>query len=183
MSRIGNRILTVPEGVSVKIEENFILVSKNNDQIKIKYDKFRVKPILLGSDFSTKKVDSSRHSRAQFGTINSLVSNAFFGFTKGFTLNLEIVGVGYKASMDGNRLKLDLGFSHPIFLDIPKDVKVKLISSIEIELSSFNKESLGEFASNIRGFRPPEPYKGKGIKYKGEVILRKVGKTSEGTKK
>lgn len=183
MSRIGNRTLIVPEGVSLKIEEDFILVSKNSDQIKIKYDKFRVKPILLGKEFSTKKVDSSKHSRAQFGTINALVSNAFFGFTRGFTLNLEISGVGYKASMDGNKLRLDLGFSHPIFLDIPKDVQVKLVSSIEIELSSFNKESLGEFASNIRSFRPPEPYKGKGIKYKGEVLLRKVGKTSEGTKK
>ncbi|OAL10378.1 50S ribosomal protein L6 [Candidatus Mycoplasma haematobovis] len=183
MSRIGNRVLSVPDGVKVEILEDIIAISSQANKLEIKYNKFNVCPLLQDNKFSVEKTNSSKHSRAQFGTINALVLNAFTGLTKGFTRSLEIVGVGYKAALDGNKIRLDLGYSHPIFVSIPADLKVKLISSLEIELSSYNKQSLGEFASKLRGYRPPEPYKGKGVKYKEEIILRKVGKTSEGSKK
>lgn len=184
MSRIGNRELRVPEGIKVDIQENMIVVENNKkNKLEIKYNKFFVTPKLKNNVFITTKVNNSKQSRSQFGTINALVNNAFLGLTNPFVKKLEIVGVGYKATMVDNKLKLDLGYSHPIFLSIPLDVNLKLISSLEIELSSYNKESLGSLAAQIRGFRPPEPYKGKGVKYKDEVILRKVGKTSEGTKK
>lgn len=183
MSRIGNRVLKIPTGIDVSVEDRCIFVKGSSGKLEINYNPFWVKPSIKNGEFFTEKTNSSKQSRAQFGTINALVCNAFEGLTKGFFKNLEIVGVGYKASMDGKRLRLDLGFSHPIFVDIPECIELKLISSLEIELKSFNKQVLGEFASKIRGFRPPEPYKGKGIKYKNEVILRKVGKTSEGSKK
>ncbi|WP_216083123.1 50S ribosomal protein L6 [Candidatus Mycoplasma haematohominis] len=184
MSRIGNRELRVPDGIKVEISDNLIVVENTqNKKLEIKYNKFFVTPKLENGVFTTSKVNNSKHSRAQFGTINALVNNAFSGLTNPFVKKLEIVGVGYKATMAGEKLRLDLGYSHPIFLDIPSDVTLKLISSLEIELSSYNKESLGSLASQIRGFRPPEPYKGKGVKYKDEIIIKKVGKTSEGTKK
>ncbi|CBY93455.1 ribosomal protein L6 [Mycoplasma haemofelis str. Langford 1] len=183
MSRIGNRVLEVPEGLTVAVGEDSILVSGGGNSISIPYSRFFVKPIIEDKKFMTQKVNNSKQSRSQYGTINALVLNAFVGLTKGFSKSLEIVGVGYKAAVEGSRIRLDLGYSHPIFVDIPADIKVKPVSSLELELTSYNRQSLGEFASKIRGFRPPEPYKGKGIKYKGEVILRKVGKTSEGSKK
>lgn len=185
MSRIGNRELRVPEGIKLEITEGGVILISNqkNEKLEIKYNKFLVNPKFENGFFTTAKMDGSKQSRAQFGTINALVNNAIQGLTKPFVKTLEIVGVGYKATMAQNRLRLDLGYSHPIFLEVPKDVNLKLISSLEIEISSYNKESVGAFASQIREFRPPEPYKGKGIKYKGEIINRKVGKTSEGSKK
>lgn len=185
MSRIGNRELRVPEGIKLEITNGgtILLSNQKNEQLEIKYNKYLVNPKFEQGIFTTSKMDGSKHSRAHFGTINSLVNNAIIGLTKPFVKSLEIVGVGYKATMVQDKLRLDLGYSHPIFLEIPKDVKVKLISSLEVEVSSYNKESVGAFASQIRKFRPPEPYKGKGIKYKGEIINRKVGKVSEGSKK
>lgn len=183
MSRIGSRILKIPDSIKISILENVISVSSDQNKIDIPYDKFLVNVSCENKELKTTRGNSSRNSKALCGTINSLVNNAVIGLTTGFVKQLEIVGVGYKAFLEGTKLKLVLGFSHPIFLDIPKEVKVELISSIEIKLSSFHKEILGEFAALIRKFRAPEPYKGKGIKNKGEVIIRKIGKTSEGNKK
>lgn len=184
MSRIGNRALKLPEGLNLEILDDHISIQNSkSQQLKIRYNKHLVRPQFKDGVFTTQKVNNSKQSRAQFGTINALVNNAMKGLVTPFTKNLEIVGVGYKASMEGNKLKLALGYSHPILMEIRPDVQVKTVSSLEIELSSYNKEALGAVASQIREFRPPEPYKGKGVKYKDEVILRKVGKTSEGSKK
>lgn len=183
MSRIGNRVLDIPAGIKVDIGEAVITISSSSKSLVVPYNKFHVKPSIKDNKFMTEKVNNSKHSRAQYGTINAIVANAFHGLVNSFVKVLEIVGVGYKASMAGSQLRLDLGYSHPIFLDIPKDVEIKLISSVEIEVKSFNRHSVGEFAAKIRGFRPPEPYKGKGVKYKDEIILRKIGKTSDGGKK
>lgn len=183
MSRIGNRLLTVPQNVSVSLETKKIILSSNGRNLVINFNNHLVKVSFNNDTISTERLNSSKESHMQQGTINALIKNAIIGLTSGFKKTLLITGVGYKAAVSGNELTLSLGYSHPIKISIPRDVELKLVSPTELHISSFNKELLGEFAANIRKWRKPEPYKGKGIAYSDEYILRKVGKTSEGGKK
>ncbi|MDQ0513619.1 large subunit ribosomal protein L6 [Mycoplasmoides fastidiosum] len=182
MSRIGNRILAVPGNIKVLLDRNLITVTNGTDQVVMKYNEHLVKIHLTDSTVSTAKANSSKESRMQYGTINALIKNAIEGLSTGFSKTLKMTGVGYKAALVGDKLVLTLGFSHPIEIVIPAAIKVELVSPTELKISSFHKELLGEFAANIRKWRKPEPYKGKGIAYADEQILRKVGKTSEGGK-
>lgn len=183
MSRIGNRILLVPEGIKVDLGPSHISLSKGNDQLVVKFRPNLVAVSVQEHQITTKRLSSNKESHMQQGTINSLINNAIKGLTVGFSKKLLITGVGYKAAMSNNQLTLNLGYSHPIVLTIPAKIQLKLASPTEIHLSSYDKELLGEFAAQIRKHRRPEPYKGKGIAYSDEQILRKVGKTSEGGKK
>ncbi|NPA81226.1 MAG: 50S ribosomal protein L6 [Epsilonproteobacteria bacterium] len=177
MSRIGKQPVDIPSGIEVKVDGSKLLFkkgnvtkeleTKNNVDVKIEDNKIVFSP--KGDD---------RQSRAFWGTYRSLANNIVIGLTQGFEKKLEINGVGYRAAVKGNVLELQLGFSHPINYEFPKDVEIKVEKNI-ITIKGDDKQVVGQIAAEIRSFRPPEPYKGKGVKYVDEVIIRKAGKTAK----
>lgn len=176
MSRIGNVPVTVPEKVNVKIDGVHVAVKGPKGQLEYAFsDKVGIelkdKTIVISPKGDDKK------SRALWGTTRSLINNMVIGVSEGFTRVLEMNGIGYKATVKGRMLELNLGYSHPIQYEVPKGIDVKVNKNV-IELSGCDKEMLGLVSAKIRSFRPPEPYKGKGIKYRDEIIVRKAGKTA-----
>ncbi|MGL5640329.1 MAG: 50S ribosomal protein L6 [Mycoplasmoidaceae bacterium] len=183
MSRIGNRVLEIPAGVSISLEKDILKISGTHGVIEL-----NPHSNLLNFSLNDNKVVIKRNNEEKFtkmihGTTNSNINNAIIGVSKGHSKKLKIIGVGYKAAIVGNHLELYLGHSHNIKLEIPKDIKVTCTTPTEIEIFGSNKTVVGEFASIIRSKRPPEPYKGKGVMYHDEHIIRKVGKTADGGKK
>ena len=180
MSRIGNNPVAIPEGVTVDIKDNVITVKGKLGELTQKFDTVEVK-IEEGNVLVTRSSES-KDQRAKHGLYRSLVNNMIEGVSKGFTKELELVGVGYRASNQGQKLDLALGFSHNIVMDIAPEVKVETVSEKGknplVKLTSFDKQLVGQVAAKIRGFRKPEPYKGKGIKFVGEEIRRKAGKSA-----
>ena len=180
MSRIGNNPITIPEGVTVDIAESVITVKGKLGELTQAYDavSFRLEEKSLTLERSS---DQKNH-RAKHGLYRALVSNMIQGVSTGWTKELELVGVGYRASNQANKLDLALGFSHNIVLDIAPEVKVETVTEKGknpiVKLTSFDKQLVGQVAAKIRGFRKPEPYKGKGIKFVGEQIRRKAGKSA-----
>ena len=175
MSRIGKQPVTIPEKVTVTIADRVVDVKGPNGQLTLTHHagvnvEQKEKEILVNP------VDASQKNRALWGLTRTLVSNMVVGVTTGFTKNLVFTGVGYKAAVAGNKLTLNLGYSHPIDYELPAGISVK-VEKNEIAVSGANKELVGFAAAKIRSFRPPEPYKGKGIKYADETIIRKAGKT------
>ena len=175
MSRIGNNPISIPDGINVKVENKKIEVSgKKGSQLVVIHENIKV--VNEDNTLTFTRIDDSAVSRSMHGTTRQIVNNMIVGISEGFRKDLEIVGVGYQASIQGSRLKLQLGYSHDIFFDLPDGVNVSAErTSISIEGS--NKQLVGSVASKIRSFRKPEPYKGKGIRYKGEYIRIKQGKT------
>jgi len=175
MSRIGKEPVTVPEKVNVTIADRKIDVKGPNGQLAFTHHagvsvEQKEKEILVNP------VDASQKNRALWGLTRTLINNMVVGVTDGFTKNLVFTGVGYKAAVSGSKLTLNLGFSHPIDYELPEGISAKVTKN-EIAVSGANKELVGFAAAKIRSFRPPEPYKGKGIKYADETIIRKAGKT------
>jgi len=175
MSRIGNAPIPIPSGVEVKI---------NGDTISVKGPKGELSGTfssVIASDLSDgvlsfKRPDDSRENRALHGLTRALVNNMVVGVTDGFAKQLEIQGVGYRADMKGKKLALALGFSHPVEIDVPEGLKVSVDGTTNVKIEGIDKQLVGQFAADIRSIRPPEPYKGKGIRYLGEHVRRKVGK-------
>ena len=180
MSRIGNNPITIPEGVTVDIAESVITVKGKLGELTQAYDAVSFK--LEENSLTLERSSDQKNHRAKHGLYRALVSNMIQGVSTGWTKELELVGVGYRASNQGNKLDLALGFSHNIVLDIAPEVKVETITEKGknpiVKLTSFDKQLVGQVASKIRGFRKPEPYKGKGIKFVGEQIRRKAGKSA-----
>ena len=180
MSRIGKNPITIPEGVTVSINDDIISIKGKLGELHQKFShvSFKVDSNILTVERSS---DNKDH-RAKHGLYRALVYNMIQGVTYGWTKELELVGVGYRASNQGNKLDLALGFSHNIVLDIAPEVKVETISEKGknpiVKLTSYDKQLVGQVAAKIRGFRKPEPYKGKGIKFVGEQIRRKAGKSA-----
>lgn len=176
MSRIGKRPVPLPQGVQVKMEDGILTVKGPKGELKRK-----IHPLVklsIEGDMIHVSVDETRKrkdSSALQGLFRVLVDNMVTGVTKGFERNLEIVGVGYRAEVSGDTVIFNLGYSHPINFKLPKGIEAR-IDRTKITLSGFDKELLGQTAANIRSLRPPEPFKGKGIKYEDEVIRRKAGK-------
>ena len=180
MSRIGNNPINIPEGVSVDIQSDKIVVKGKMGELMQDYSDVIFE---LDDDFLTVKRPSvSKDHRAKHGLYRALVNNMVEGVSKGFTKELELVGVGYRATNQGQKLDLALGFSHNILFDIAPEVKVETVSEKGknpiVKLSSHDKQLLGYVAAKIRSFRKPEPYKGKGVKFVGEQIRRKAGKSA-----
>lgn len=175
MSRIGKKPVTVPEKVSVTILDRKIDVKGPNGQLSLNHSA-GVTVVMEGNLIQVQPASSSSKDRALWGLTRTLVDNMVTGVTVGFKKNLEFTGVGYKAAASGTKLTLNLGFSHPIDYELPVGVSAK-VDKNSIELSGASKELVGFAAAKIRSFRPPEPYKGKGIRYSDEVIIRKAGKT------
>ena len=182
MSRIGRKSITVPEGVTVTVgNDNIVTVKGKKGELKQSIDRDIKVEVKDGQVSFARPTDQIRH-RAMHGLYRALVGNMVKGVTEGYKKELELVGVGYKAANQGNLLDLALGFSHNIVFEIPKELKV--VTSQEkgenpkIVLEGIDKQLLGQVAAKIRGLRKPEPYKGKGVKYKGEFIRRKAGKAA-----
>ena len=181
MSRIGNNPITLPEGITLGIKENVVTVKGKlgelsqeiTDGITIKVEEGKV---------VVERPSDSKNHKAKHGLYRALLNNMIFGVSEGWTKELELVGVGYRASNQGQVLDLALGFSHNIVLDIAPEVKVEAVSekgkNPKIKLTSLDKQLVGAVAAKIRSFRPPEPYKGKGVKFVGEILRRKAGKSA-----
>ena len=180
MSRIGNNPVAIPEGVTVDVKDNVVTVKGKLGELTQSYDSVEIK-VEEGNVLVTRSSDS-KDQKAKHGLYRSLMNNMIEGVSKGWTKQLELVGVGYRASNQGQKLDLALGFSHNIILDIAPEVKVETVSEKGknpiVKLTSFDKQLVGQVAAKIRGFRRPEPYKGKGVKFVGEVIRRKAGKSA-----
>lgn len=180
MSRIGNNPVAIPEGVTVDVKDNVVTVKGKLGELTQNYDSIEIK-VEDGSVWVTRSSDT-KDQKAKHGLYRSLMHNMIEGVSKGWTKELELVGVGYRASNQGQKLDLALGFSHNIILDVAPEVKVETVSEKGknpiVKLTSFDKQLVGQVAAKIRGFRRPEPYKGKGIKFVGEEIRRKAGKSA-----
>tara|TARA_A100000164_G_scaffold360072_1_gene373360 strand:- start:355 stop:897 length:543 start_codon:yes stop_codon:yes gene_type:complete len=180
MSRIGNNPISIPEGVSVDVNGDIITVKGKKGEMNQTFD--GVSFDLSSDTIIVKRNSESKDHKSKHGLYRSLVSNMVKGVSEGFTLELELVGVGYRATSSGQKLDLSLGYSHTIVMNIASEVKVECInekgSNPIIKLSSPDKQLIGHVAAKIRSFRRPEPYKGKGIKFVGEQIRRKAGKSA-----
>ena len=175
MSRIGKRILTIPAGVNVDVNENTVTVKGPKGELKLDLIK-TIKVNINGTELTVEKLKEDKFTNQMHGTTNANIHNMLVGVSEGFKKGLEIIGVGYRFAVSGNTLTIQAGYSHPVKLEIPKEISVNAISATEIEVSGADKIVVGEFAANIRKVRQPEPYKGKGIRYKGEHVRHKEGK-------
>ncbi|WP_297996183.1 50S ribosomal protein L6 [uncultured Campylobacter sp.] len=177
MSRIGKKPISIPNGLEVKIDGSSLKFKKSNNEKELDLKGHVDVKIEDGKiEFSPKGED--RQSRAYWGTYRALANNIVLGLTEGFSKQLEINGVGYRAAMKGKVLELNLGFSHPINFESPKGIEIFVDKNV-VTIKGDDKQQVGQVAAEIRGFRPPEPYKGKGIKYLEERIIRKAGKTAK----
>ena len=175
MSRVGKRPIEIPDKVDVDIDGRTIRVKGPLGALERTISEV-VDIRIADGEIVVERRDDSRMSRSHQGLTRSLLENMVLGCATGFSRELEISGVGYRSELHGNYLRFDLGFSHAILYELPESVSAKVDSQTAITLTSPNKELLGEVTAKLRGLRPPEPYKGKGIRYKGEIIRRKVGK-------
>ena len=181
MSRIGKNPVSISQGVDVNVKDNIVTVKGKLGELSQKIsDGITIK--VEDGTITLDRASESKNHKAQHGLMRALVANMVDGVSKGWTKDLELVGVGYRASNQGQKLDLALGFSHNIVLEIAPEVKVETISDKGknpiIKLSSFDKQLVGQVAAKIRSFRAPEPYKGKGVKFVGEILRRKAGKSA-----
>lgn len=175
MSRIGNSPIKLPDGVDITAEGARLVAKGSKGELQLELpDNVRVS---VGEGVvKVAPLEKTIHGRSIWGTVRANINNMVVGVSKGFVRNLEINGVGYRAAMQGNKLHLNLGFSHPVEMEIPDGLSVKVENNTKLEITGTDKQLLGQFASEIRAKRPPEPFKGKGIKYAEEHIVRKEGK-------
>jgi large subunit ribosomal protein L6 len=173
MSRIGKRIITVPEGVTVEEKDKIITVTGPKGTLTENL----LKDITVKQEGNELTVERANESaKAMHGTMNSLIQNMVIGVTQGYEKELETIGVGYRFNVQGKKLVINAGYSHPVEMEVPEELTVEAKSNTEITVKGISKVLVGEFAANIRKVRKPEPYKGKGIRYKDEHVRRKEGK-------
>jgi large subunit ribosomal protein L6 len=180
MSRIGNNPISVPEDVTIDVTENVISVKGKLGELKQDFSGVLIK--IDNGIITVERVSESKENKSKHGLYRALINNMIIGVSKGWTKELELVGVGYRAKAQGQKLDLAVGFSHNIVMNLAQEIKIETISekgeNPRIKLTSFDKQLVGQVAAKIRSFRKPEPYKGKGIKYVGEYIRRKAGKSA-----
>ncbi len=175
MSRIGKKAIPVPSGVSVDIDGRTVRCKGPKGELQVKLVDL-VNVAMTDDGIAVSPVNQTKPARSQWGLSRTLVANLITGVTEGFTKSLEINGVGYRAAAQGNRLQLNLGYSHDVVYDVPQGVTVTTPKPTEIVVAGIDKQKVGQVAAEIRAWRGPEPYKGKGVKYAGEYIFRKEGK-------
>ncbi|MEP5253572.1 MAG: 50S ribosomal protein L6 [Winogradskyella arenosi] len=180
MSRIGKNPITIPEGVTVEVKDNVITAKGKLGELTQEYSEIEIK--IEDATITLERASDKKDLRAKHGLYRALIANMIEGVSKGWTKELELVGVGYRASNQGQKLDLAVGFSHNIVMDIAPEVTIETVSekgkNPRVKLTSLDKQLVGQVAAKIRGFRRPEPYKGKGIKFVGEEIRRKAGKSA-----
>ena len=172
MSRIGNRVLTIPENVTVTVNGNIVNVKGPKGELSTLIDS----NITVEIKENELKVIADDSFKKLHGTTNAIIKNMIVGVTDGYEKKLEAIGVGYRFALKGNTLVVSAGYSHPVEVELPEGITVELPSNTQLIIKGIDKFLVGEFATNIRKIRKPEPYKGKGIRYKDEVVIRKAGK-------
>ena len=173
MSRIGNRIITVPAGVTVELVDNVVTVKGPKGELS----QVMLKDITMKQEENTIILErKNENAKAMHGTMNALIANMIKGVSEGYAKTLEIIGVGYRFNVQGQKLVVSAGYSHPVNMEIPAGLTVEANGNTEITIKGIDKVLVGEFAAKVREVRQPEPYKGKGIRYKDEHIVRKEGK-------
>ena len=177
MSRIGRAPVAIPAGVEVNVADNNVVTVKGPKGTLTQQFNANLTINVEGNVITVARPNDLKENRALHGLTRSLINNMVVGVTEGFKKTLEVNGVGYRVALEGNKLVMNLGFSHQVIMEAPAGITVEVPNPNLIIVSGFDKQLVGQFAANIREKRPPEPYKGKGIKYSDEVIRRKVGKT------
>ena len=178
MSRIGNKVITIPAGVEVSINDNFATVKGPKGELKQQFDKdmtFNIE----GNEITVVRPSDSKRHRTVHGTTRAILANMIEGVSAGFKKELELIGVGYRAQMQGKKLVLSVGYSHPVEFEEIDGIKLGVEGNTKVSIEGINKEVVGQYAAKVRAVRPPEPYKGKGIRYVGEYVRRKEGKTGK----
>ena len=167
MSRIGNKVITIPAGVEVNLDDNFATVKGPKGELKQQFDKdmtFNVE----GNEITVVRPSDSKRHRTVHGTTRAILANMIEGVSAGFKKELELIGVGYRAQMQGKKLVLSVGYSHPVEFEEIEGIKLGVEGNTKVSIEGINKEVVGQYAAKVRAVRPPEPYKGKGIRYVGE---------------
>ena len=177
MSRIGRAPIAVPAGVEIQIADNNVVTVKGPKGTLTQQFHPNMGIALEGAELTVTRPNDLKENRALHGLTRSLLHNMVVGVTEGYKKTLEVNGVGYRVALEGQKLVMNLGFSHQVIMEAPAGITIEVPNPNQIIVSGFDKQLVGQFAANIREKRPPEPYKGKGIKYSDEVIRRKVGKT------
>ena len=175
MSRVGNSAIAIPSGVTVSQQDGVVVVKGKNGELSAPLHS-EVELVVADGVATVKPRRKTKLSQSLWGTMRATINNMVVGVGEGFSRKLEINGVGYRAAMQGNKLVLNLGYSHPVEMAVPAGLTVAVENNTQINISGADKQLLGQFASEIRSKRPPEPFKGKGVKYAGEHIVRKEGK-------
>ena len=175
MSRIGERKLVIPDGVTVNVDGTLVTVKGPKGELNLEVSKL-VSVVVEDGVVLTKQIKPNKEANVMQGTTNSLISNMITGVSKGYDKGLEAVGVGYRFQVSGNKITINAGYSHPVVMEAPKELSVTSESNTEITIHGIDKQKVSEFAANVRRVREPEPYKGKGIRYKDEKVRRKEGK-------
>lgn len=178
MSRLGKRPIVIPEKVNVQVEKDVIKVKGPLGELELKLHP-RINVKVEDGMIKVERIGDTNKDRALHGLYRSLINNMVIGVTNGFTVRLLLVGVGYRAQVKGKELILNVGYSHPVVVPIPDDIKVNVEENVKISIFGIDKHKVGQFAANIRKIRPPEPYKGKGIRYEDEVVVLKEGKKAK----
>ena len=176
MSRIGLEPITIEEGIEVKVDNGVAFISGNGKKISIPLPKVLEVKIEDNVINITRK-DEEKQSKSIHGTIRMLINNAIYGIKHGFEKKLELVGVGYRARMEGTTLVMSLGWNHPIKIETPEGITIEVPEETHVTIKGYDKQKVGEFAAKVRSIRSPEPYKGKGIRYEGEYVRRKSSKS------
>ncbi|WP_373590306.1 50S ribosomal protein L6 [Metamycoplasma equirhinis] len=177
MSRIGKRILEIPTGVEIKLENNHITVKGKLGELEYTFSPL-IQVKIENNQLQTLRLNEEKTTKQLHGTTNANIKNMIVGVSEGYKKEIEIKGVGYKATQKGKEIEIIAGYSHPVIVEIPENLKIEVVKPTNIVISGISKQAVGEFAANIRDIRRPSPYSGKGIMYKGEVIRRKEGKTA-----
>ena len=177
MSRIGKNPVTIPAGVTVKVENNEIIVEGKLGKLVQPFSDVSIE--VGAEDVVVSRPSDAKDHRAKHGLYRSLINNMVTGVSEQFKITLLLQGVGYRAAVQGKKIILNLGYSHQVELDIPTGITINVIKNTTVVLEGCDKEQLGLFASKIRAWRPPEPYKGKGIRYENEIVKRKAGKSGK----
>ena len=178
MSRIGNKVVVLPAGVEIKQDGNNITVKGPKGELTREFSS-DIKMNIEGNEVTFTRPNDSKEMKTIHGTTRANFNNMVVGVSEGFQKALELIGVGYRAQVQGNKLTLNVGYSHPVEMTAPEGVTFEVPANTQVIVKGINKEVVGELAANIRGVRPPEPYKGKGIRYVGEFVRRKDGKSGK----
>jgi ribosomal protein L6, bacterial type len=178
VSRIGNKVVVLPAGVEIKQDGNNITVKGPKGELTREFSS-DIKMNIEGNEVTFIRPNDSKEMKTIHGTTRANFNNMVVGVSEGFQKALELIGVGYRAQVQGNKLTLNVGYSHPVEMTAPEGVTFEVPANTQVIVKGINKEVVGELAANIRGVRPPEPYKGKGIRYVGEFVRRKEGKTGK----
>lgn len=178
MSRIGNKVITLPAGVEISQNGNEVTVKGPKGELTTTFSPL-ISINIEGNEVTLTRPDDTKESKTMHGTMRANLNNMVVGVSEGFQKSLDLIGVGYRAQLQGKKLALNVGYSHPVEIEAPQGIEFEVPSNTNVLVKGINKQVVGEVAANIRGVRPPEPYKGKGIRYTGEYVRRKEGKTGK----